>query len=107
MHSPRSFDASANLSRLRAAVATIERDLSRLPPSAGRDPADPIGSLRASIAVLLDELALGPEPKLRECPSCHHFGRWAAVRCGYCWTRLVPSENAGESASPAGFRAAS
>src|SRR5512138_1046598 len=50
----------------------------------------PIGDLAASWAELVKVMALGPEPKLRECPVCHKTGMRAATLCGYCWTKLLP-----------------
>jgi hypothetical protein len=47
-------------------------------------------ALLASWAALVDLLALGPEPEVRECPACRHIGMRAASRCGYCWTELSP-----------------
>jgi hypothetical protein len=46
--------------------------------------------LLASFADLVEQLALGPEPEVRECPVCKHLGMRAATLCGYCWTKLTP-----------------
>jgi hypothetical protein len=81
----------AERSRLRATVATIEHDLSLLPsPVAAADRKKPTKGLAASWATLVEQLALGPEPELRQCPVCNHFGMRAATLCGYCWTKLTP-----------------
>ena len=105
MSSPRFAVPDAARSRLRATIATIEREMARLPPDegAGHGPANglsawaddggqgpPHGVLRAAWADLVDQLALGPEPELRECPFCQHVGMRAATRCGHCWKRLTP-----------------
>lgn len=71
-------------SRIRAIVATIDREMSRLPRRVATD------GLLASWADLVDELALGPEPEVRECPVCKHVGMRAATLCGHCWTKLSP-----------------
>ena len=71
----------AKRSRLRAAVATIERELAQLPPAE---------ALRASVAELVQQLALGPEPEYRQCPVCQQVGMRAATMCGRCWNKLTP-----------------
>ena len=81
----------AKHSRLRATIAAIESDLARLPPDVTNDNgATPVGSLRASVADLVQQLALGPEPAHRPCPVCKHLGMRVATVCGHCWTTLVP-----------------
>jgi hypothetical protein len=78
-------------SRLRATVATIERDISRLPRQLPDDDSkSPLRGLLASFADLVEQLQLGPEPELRECPVCGHSGMRAATLCGYCWAKLIP-----------------
>jgi hypothetical protein len=79
-------------SELRGTVAAIERDLARLPPDAANDGgASPADGLRASVADLVRQLDLGPEPGYRQCPVCGHLGMRAASVCGYCWTKLAPA----------------
>jgi hypothetical protein len=73
--------------RLRALVATIDRELSRLPRSTATEGTD---GLIVSWAELVKVLALGPVPEVRECPVCKHIGMLAATLCGYCWTKLSP-----------------
>jgi hypothetical protein len=65
---------------MRATVADIERQLKDTAP----------GPLSASIASLVQQLDLGPEPKLRSCPACGATGMRAATRCGTCWVKLTP-----------------
>ena len=78
-------------SRLRATVAAIEQELARLPPDVTNDNrASPAGALRASVADLVAQLALGPEPEYRQCPTCRHVGMRVATVCGHCWTKLTP-----------------
>ena len=81
----------AERSRLRAIVATIDREISRLPRQVTTDDGrTPPNGLLASWADLVEALALGPEPEVRECPHCKHIGMRAATVCGYCWTKLSP-----------------
>ena len=48
-------------------------------------------ALRAAWTTLVNLLALGPAPELRECPACGKVGRRAARLCGYCWIELPPA----------------
>lgn len=75
-------------SRLRATVATIDRELAllRTSPQAGTSH----DALFASFADLVDQLALGPEPEVRACPKCGGIGMRVATVCGSCWTKLTP-----------------
>ena len=77
--------------RLRAIVATIDREMSRLPGSATTGATD---GLIVSWAELVKLLALGPAPEVRECPVCKHIGMLTATLCGYCWTKLSPFSSA-------------
>lgn len=78
-------------SRLRATVAKLELDVGRLVPTN-----DATVSLRATVADLVDQLALGPEPELRACPVCHQLVNRAATLCSNCWTKLTPPERVRE-----------
>lgn len=90
MNSPGLSVADAARSRLRTTVATLEREISRLPRQATGDSKDPSDGLLASFTDLVEQLALGPEPEVRHCPVCRHIGMRAATLCGYCWTKLTP-----------------
>jgi hypothetical protein len=91
MNGPRFAVPDAARSRLRAIVATIDREISQLPtPIITGDSQKPANGLSAPWADLVELLALGPEPAVRECPKCKHIGMHEATRCGYCWTRLSP-----------------
>lgn len=74
----------SEVSRLRATLATLDREIARLP--APDRPSDLLGSWYS----LVDQLDLGPMPDLRECPACGRTVMRAARLCGYCWTKLVP-----------------
>jgi hypothetical protein len=73
-------------SRLRATLASIEVELARL--------SGPANVLRASVADLVQQLALGPEPEVRSCPVCRRTVMRAATLCGHCWTKLTPASSA-------------
>lgn len=91
MNSTQFSGPDAARSRLRATVAAIERHISCLPKQAPDDDSgSPLSCLLASWTELVEQLALGPEPEVRECPVCKHIGMRAATLCGYCWTKLTP-----------------
>ena len=69
----------AAVTKLRAIVAVIDREIVQVPPTP---------ALRAAWTELVEVLALGPAPQTRECPACHGIGMRAASRCGYCWAAL-------------------
>jgi len=71
----------AAVTKLRAAVTTVEKEIARDPANA---------ALKAAWAELVDVLALGPADETRECPACHAIGMRAASRCGSCWASLTP-----------------
>lgn len=81
----------AERSRLRAVVATIDGEMSRLPsPLDTDDNSTTTTGLRASWADLVALLELGPEPEVRQCLACKQVVMHAATRCGWCWTKLTP-----------------
>jgi hypothetical protein len=91
MNSPLFPLPDAARSRLRAIVATIDREISRLPRQVTTDDSrSPPNGLLASFTALVEQLALGPEPKVRQCPVCKHIIMRAATLCGHCWTKLSP-----------------
>jgi hypothetical protein len=91
MNSTRLSVPDAARSRLRATVATIELEISRLPRQVTDDDSrSPPSDLLASFTDLVEQLALGPEPEVRRCPVCKHIGMRTATLCGYCWTKLTP-----------------
>ena len=82
-------------SRLRATISAIERALTRLAPEVTNDNGEtPADSLRATVADLVEQLALGPEPAYRRCSACRHFGMSAATVCGHCWTKVTSTRSA-------------
>ncbi len=89
-------------SRLRATVATIEREIARLPGQVPDDGQSRPSDLLASWHDLVEQLALGPEPELRECPVCGRIGMRTATLCGFCWTKLTPLPHPG--ARPSGTK---
>jgi hypothetical protein len=86
------FDPSdAERVRLRVAVSDIERELSclgREAPAAEHRAA--IAALTAAWSRLVELLALGVAPELRDCPGCRNSVMRAATRCRHCWADLPP-----------------
>ena len=78
-------------SRLRATVATMERELTSLrsAPKAS-DGTGAHDALLASFDDLVSQLALGPAPELRSCPTCRGVCMRRATVCSACWTKLTP-----------------
>jgi hypothetical protein len=77
---------NAMRSRLRTVVASIDREMAQLPEHDGG--VEQTQALRASWAELVELLALGPEPKVRQCPFCKHLVMHSATLCHHCWTKL-------------------
>jgi hypothetical protein len=92
------FVSDAARSRLRETMAKMEREIARLPKQTASGDGDSTTELVAIYADLAKQLALGPEPEVRECPVCKRNCMRAATRCGYCWAILVPPVDGGESA---------
>lgn len=82
MNSVRTDHPDAARAILRSAIADIEVELARLTPQ-GAGP-----ELRRRFDVLVSALALGPEPEVRECPTCGHLVMRDANICSACWTKL-------------------
>jgi hypothetical protein len=84
------FDPSeSERATLRIVVTDIERELSCLGRQASAtEHQTAIGALTLSWARLVELLALGLAPELRQCPRCGHSGMRAATRCGQCWSAL-------------------
>jgi hypothetical protein len=83
---------------VRAAVEAMDREIASL----GTRGADAAGmkELRASWGKLVDVLALGPAPELRDCPHCGTTGMREATRCGKCWAKLVPPPADSRTSTP-------
>lgn len=83
--------SDAQRTRLRAMVRAIDREMSRLPktPVTSDESSTAPRGARASWAALVALLALGPEPKVRQCPVCGQIIRRAATRCRACWSKLA------------------
>ena len=87
-------------SRLRTAVAEVDRQLSLLrSEDAAASKTTAADGLLARWADVIELLALGPEPEVRECPYCGHKGMRAATRCGHCWAKLTPPSTASTARS--------
>jgi hypothetical protein len=91
MNKPELSHPDAARTKRRTSVAQVEGEIARLAgPIPREDGTPPANGLRASWDRLVEQLALGPEPDVRECPACHHIGMRAASVCGYCWAALTP-----------------
>jgi hypothetical protein len=90
MSSSKDSAPDSKRSRLRVTLAAIEIELARL--------SGPANVLRSSVADLVEQLALGPEPEVRACPVCQRVVRRAATMCGHCWTKLTPPSGGSVSA---------
>lgn len=77
-------------SRLRATVATMEREMASLRSAPkneeGKGAHD---ALVTSFDDLVQQLALGPEPEVRDCPNCGAVCMRLATVCSGCWTKLT------------------
>ena len=85
MNAPRFFGPDPISTRLRSTLAAIEREVALLPKEDAK-----MAPLRSSVADLVSQLALGPEPDVRDCPKCGCTGMKAATVCGNCWVKLTP-----------------
>ena len=91
MNDSRDSVPDSKRSRLRTTIAAIEHQLARLPAEVTKDNGVTLADgLRASVADLVGQLALGPEPAYRQCPVCQRIGMSVATVCGHCWTKLAP-----------------
>ena len=81
--------AGADLTRLRALVAAVEKEITLVPgsakPAGSESPKTALDVTWSNLVAMLD---LGPEPEMRECPACRHLCALGATRCGHCWTSL-------------------
>ena len=82
---------STQKTRLRTLVGMVEGQMARSSAQAST-PQERVAlaELRDPWTELVQLLALGPEPEVRECPVCHHTGMRAARICGHCWTKPDP-----------------
>jgi len=82
---------SMQKTRLRTLVGLVDRQVARSSEQASTPPGRvALGELMEPWTELVQLLALGPEPQVRECPVCHQTGMRAARLCGHCWTKLEP-----------------
>lgn len=76
---------------LRKLISDIDGHLVAMGPptdaGAGRASFEALNTSWASMVKLLD---LGPEPEVRECPSCSGTIMRAATRCMHCWHKSAP-----------------
>ena len=78
-------------SKLREAIAQVEGAMSAALALVQSNECNvAIHELRNTFSRLVKLLALGPEPAVRDCPSCGRKVMREATLCGYCWSRLPP-----------------
>lgn len=79
--------------KLRLALENVDKNLTALTtaPSADTQQSRMLEDLRGSFQVVLDLLALEPEPERRACPFCGGPMRRLATRCVHCWKKSDPS----------------
>ena len=83
--------SGADLSRLRALVAAVGKEIALAPGAvATAGGPTPRTALDLSWSRLVEMLDLGTAPEMRACPSCKHLCTVGATRCGHCWTSLLP-----------------
>jgi len=79
----------ADVSRLRALVATVEKEIALVPATGtAAQGAPPQTALEMAWSRLVGMLDLGPEPEMRTCPACKMICMLAATRCSRCWASL-------------------
>ena len=76
---------------MRASVAAVSAAMARMPPLDNASADAPERELRKTWTALTDLLDLGPEPALRECPTCKRSGMHNATVCIHCWAKLTPA----------------
>lgn len=90
--------ADAERAKIRAAVAGVADFIARLPNAHP----GPNRGLPEAWAELVKILALGPEPRLRDCPRCGEVGMSDATLCLHCWSRLPAAAKPHEGRRAAG-----
>ena len=80
--------SGAQLSDLRSLVNAVDKEIALAEGKTAADSQTPKTALDMTWSRLLDLLDLGPEPVMRECPTCKNECMLGATRCGYCWSAL-------------------
>jgi hypothetical protein len=81
--------SKADVSRLRALVAAVGKEIALVPGTgAVAQGASPKAALEESWSQLVGMLDLGPEPEMRTCPRCGKPSMLKATLCGSCWSSL-------------------
>jgi hypothetical protein len=83
----------ADLSRLRALVAAVGKQIALAPGATVAASISPRTELDKNWTRLVEMLDLGTDPEMRDCPICKNQHRLGATRCGYCWNTLAPSQS--------------
>lgn len=78
---------------IRKLIADVEGDVSKIEALGSADVSARANELRASWAALVENLAVGPAPATRACPSCKRLIVRDATRCIHCWAQSTrPAE---------------
>ncbi len=80
--------SGADLSRLRALVTAVGKEIALAPGATAPASQPPRTALDMTWSRLVEMLDLGTEPKMRTCPACKHTCALGATRCGHCWSSL-------------------
>jgi hypothetical protein len=76
--------SGAQLSQLRSLVNAVDKEIAKA-TAEGEGPKTALDMTWSQLVALLE---LGPEPEMRECPSCKHSCMLGATRCWHCWSAL-------------------
>lgn len=80
--------SGADLSRLRALVTAVEKEVALAPGATTLKSPGPRTALDMTWSRLVEMLDLGAEPETCECPACKQPCAVGASRCGHCWVSL-------------------
>jgi hypothetical protein len=75
---------------IRNLIANVEGGVAKVEALGAGDTSSAAKELRASWAALVENLAVGPAPKTRACPSCKKLIMHDATRCIHCWEKSPP-----------------
>jgi hypothetical protein len=100
--------SGTELSRLRAKVEAVGKEIGVAAASPSSQGATPNSALATTWAELLQLLDLGSEPAMQRCPKCQAMCMVGANLCGNCWVALPKSSRSGapDVAGKAGAAAA-
>lgn len=74
----------------RTMLHDIDRDLASLEAGSEAEHGERLAQLKGSWQRLVQHLALGEAPAVRDCPFCGGVIMRAATRCVHCWKHVTP-----------------